>query len=227
MDLDQWTTEETERVCAVIYASKTPALLDTNIRALSPFKALMHPRDRDAITAAYGKTKRRLERQEKGRPPSTAAERLASEIADGSGQGTLFDAPSTSLEFLRCDESFEIWWSRYPKKVERPKVLRKWRTLWRKAELPTLRQMLDALELHRVSRQWKDGFIPNPHTYLNGGRWGDELEPWNPYAHERDASARALLIDSDMCEAQDGKEAARLRILAWEAWRRWGRKEAA
>ena len=97
-------------------------------------------------------------------------------------------APKESLE------DFNTWWKAYPKKVGRGAVLKIWDKQVRgKVELS---KMLSILEKQKASDQWqKEGgqFIPNPATYLNQGRWDDEVttskttEPISPFQKAIDA----------------------------------------
>ena len=40
--------------------------------------------------------------------------------------------------------------------------------------------VLKALEWQIDSKKWRDGYIPNPATYLNQGRWEDEPQDEGP-----------------------------------------------
>lgn len=66
-------------------------------------------------------------------------------------------------------DSFTEFWKRYPKKVGKDKALAAW-----KKKSPPIDDVLYALSWQIVSDQWRKGFIPNPATYLNDGRWQDE-----------------------------------------------------
>lgn len=74
-------------------------------------------------------------------------------------------------------ESFEIFYSTYPRKVNRQKALQVWMKLKPPPQL--VRVILRAVEEQKQSSQWtKDGgqFIPHPTTWLNGKRWEDEIK---------------------------------------------------
>lgn len=66
---------------------------------------------------------------------------------------------------------FDKFWSEYPKKVGKDAALK----AWNKAN-PDIFQVLDALQWQRESSQWRSGYIPNPATYLNQGRFKDERD---------------------------------------------------
>lgn len=71
------------------------------------------------------------------------------------------------------EKSFEAFWKAYPKKVGKKDA----RKAFRRVDAP-LESLLSAIERQKCADQWKrDGgrFIPNPSTWLNQGRWEDEL----------------------------------------------------
>ena len=71
---------------------------------------------------------------------------------------------------------FEDFWNAYPKKTGKKAAEKAW---IKARDRPDTPEVLDALEQQKCSAQWrKDGgqFIPNPATWINQGRWQDELE---------------------------------------------------
>jgi hypothetical protein len=66
-------------------------------------------------------------------------------------------------------EDFTIFWTAYPKKTGKDAAYKS----WAKAK-PRLDDVMYALSWQQDSDQWKRGYIPNPATYLNQGRWKDE-----------------------------------------------------
>lgn len=69
---------------------------------------------------------------------------------------------------------FNSFWKAYPKKTAIDAARKAFDK--RKPDAEMLSQMLQALETQSASPAWtKDGgqFIPNPATWLNGGRWQD------------------------------------------------------
>jgi hypothetical protein len=67
------------------------------------------------------------------------------------------------------DDGFNEFWRVYPKKVGKDKALLAWRK-----KKPKIDDVLTAISWQKNSEQWEKGFIPNPATYLNEGRWQDE-----------------------------------------------------
>ena len=64
---------------------------------------------------------------------------------------------------------FDIFWKAYPSKTGKDAAYKSWKKL-----NPTIQDVLKALEWQVNSEKWISGFIPNPATYLNQGRWQDE-----------------------------------------------------
>ena len=72
------------------------------------------------------------------------------------------------------DDGFEQFWNAYPKKVGKTAAKKS----WDKAK-PDIDLVLIALLWQVNQVQWKKEngqFIPNPSTYINQGRWLDEME---------------------------------------------------
>lgn len=74
-------------------------------------------------------------------------------------------------------DEFEALWEKFPRKVGKKAA---WRA-WQKArDRPALEDMLAAVDLAKRSEQWQRGIIPNPATWLNQGRWADEVQVKKP-----------------------------------------------
>lgn len=75
---------------------------------------------------------------------------------------------------------FSNFWNCYPKKVGKRAA---W-AAWRRHKLGTkIVEILKAVESQKKSEQWqRDGgqYIPNPATWLNQGRWDDEIQNIDP-----------------------------------------------
>ena len=76
---------------------------------------------------------------------------------------------------------FEQFWSAYPKKVGKDAAASAFAK--RKVSQSLLNEMLLALEKQAASDRWKEEggrYIPNPATWLNQGRWMDEVAIESP-----------------------------------------------
>lgn len=77
----------------------------------------------------------------------------------------------------KIERDFDLFWAAYPKKVGKKDALRRFRMAL-KSGLPPIEVLVASIEKQRDSDQWRrDGgqYIPNPSTWLNQGRWEDEL----------------------------------------------------
>lgn len=76
------------------------------------------------------------------------------------------------------ERRFAEFWAEYPKKVGKKAALTSWKRLKPDAEL--FERIMQAVIIAKRSEQWsREGgrFIPNPATWINQGRWDDELQP--------------------------------------------------
>lgn len=74
------------------------------------------------------------------------------------------------------DAMFDAFWKAYPKKVAKDEARKAFEKRKPTAEMVPI--LLAALEVQTKSQAWtKEGgqFIPNPATWLNQGRWQDEI----------------------------------------------------
>lgn len=81
----------------------------------------------------------------------------------------------TPIVPLQGTTTFDEFWKAYPKKVGKEAA----RKAWVKAKgKPSVLEIIAALDKQKNSEQWKRNsgqFIPNPATWLNQGRWADEV----------------------------------------------------
>lgn len=77
-------------------------------------------------------------------------------------------------------ERFEAWWAEYPKKVGKQAARKAWSKV--KPDAALYSRIIDATKAQRTSEQWRKEngrFIPNPATWINQGRWDDDLKALN------------------------------------------------
>ena len=73
-------------------------------------------------------------------------------------------------------ERFDEFWAAYPSKVAKGKARESWNKIKPSAELH--QKILVAIDAAKQSWKWQQEngrYIPNPTTWLNQGRWDDEL----------------------------------------------------
>lgn len=83
---------------------------------------------------------------------------------------------------------FEAFWREYPKKADRKRAV----AVWAKLHADQVPAIMHGLDRWQHSRQWRDGFVHDPTTWLRQERWTDETidtQPTgpppapDPYAH--------------------------------------------
>lgn len=85
--------------------------------------------------------------------------------------------PTPRKRGITYPEDFEEFWDAYPKKVGKDAALRAWKK--RNGDRPATGFLLESIYNQKQSDQWtKDNgqYIPNPATWINQGRWADEVE---------------------------------------------------
>jgi hypothetical protein len=94
------------------------------------------------------------------------------------------------------NDHFPQFWAAYPRKVGKAAAEKAWGRL-----APPLDAVLSAIEEYKESGQWRDKqFIPHPATWINQGRWEDEIEkvepsaPQTKYTATEQASMRAQAV---------------------------------
>lgn len=74
----------------------------------------------------------------------------------------------------RYSAKFERFWKAYPNKTGKKPSWEKWQKM--NSTRPPIQVLLTAIETQRQSRKWKEGFIPNPLTWISQERWDDEMK---------------------------------------------------
>lgn len=70
-------------------------------------------------------------------------------------------------------DAFDRWWAIYPNRKAKKAARKAWERLNPSPSLVS--KMMAAVLVQQKSRQWREGFIPHPATWINGERWEDEL----------------------------------------------------
>ena len=89
------------------------------------------------------------------------------------------------------ERRFAEFWETYPKKVGKQAARNAWLKVKPGAEL--FGKIMQAVLVAKKSDQWsRDGgrFIPNPSTWINQGRWDDELTPAAVTVHQEGGQIR-------------------------------------
>lgn len=80
----------------------------------------------------------------------------------------------TDTEKKIGQSDFDRFWLTYPKKVKRKTTAEIWNR--KRLDSKTGELIADVQRRLESDRRWREGFIPDPTTYLNQERWGDALE---------------------------------------------------
>lgn len=105
-------------------------------------------------------------------------------------------------------EKFEDFWNLYPRKVGKDNAYKSWLKL-----LPEDRQKcIEVIPLHSSQEQWKTKeYIPHPATWLNGGRWKDEIQPAKKWKEKRElllcSVCNEIMSESAICSKCQSAEA--------------------
>ncbi|NIQ97058.1 MAG: hypothetical protein GWN87_24940 [Desulfuromonadales bacterium] len=83
---------------------------------------------------------------------------------------------SASIDWVKVMADFALFWEQWPKKVAKKAAIAAWKTAAREGRLPEIELILASLAAQKRGRQWREGVIPNPATWINGDRWDDEIE---------------------------------------------------
>ncbi len=98
----------------------------------------------------------------------------------------------------KSSESFEEFWTRYPRKIARGTARKAWTGAVKKTDIDTIVNAARSFAVRSAGSDPK--FIPHPATWLNGERWADETEtqkaegdstwfqPFNPGEPPRDVA---------------------------------------
>ena len=105
-----------------------------------------------------------------GRPPKASG---FSETKKSQGQGQGHSQGHIPPKSPSEGDAFERFWSVYPRKVGKQSAKR----AFERVKVP-LETLVTAVERQKCSDQWAQNngqFIPHPATWLNQGRWDDEI----------------------------------------------------
>lgn len=77
------------------------------------------------------------------------------------------------------DDDFDVFWKSYPRKTAKEDARKAYAALMKKKGAPTIERLVESVEAHKQSDDWKKEngkYIPHPSTYLRQGRHEDELK---------------------------------------------------
>lgn len=182
--LESWaelTDEECGRLVralALYRRTGQPPPMTGNERFLFPVHRAQMDRDSDSYAsrceanAENGRKGGRPKSEEKRKNPMGFSKPNQSEKSQDKDK----EKEKDSTPYSPPQGAFDRFWSIYPKKVGKIAAKKAFERAIRKT---TLESLLTAIERQKCGSQWsRDNgrYIPNPATWLNQGRWEDELD---------------------------------------------------
>ena len=101
--------------------------------------------------------------------------KLSNNVIDSERQSTISTHTEADTDIKKDIGHFDLFWSLYPRKVKRKESQSVW--LSRKLDNKADTIIADVKNRTENHKQWIDGFIPHPTTYLRGELWTDAIEP--------------------------------------------------
>lgn len=89
-------------------------------------------------------------------------------------ENAMAEHPPEKEKTSATERRFARFWDAYPKKVGKGAAEKSFAKF--KPDDSLTDTMIQAIEAQKRTRQWKEGYIPNPATWLNQRRWEDEIE---------------------------------------------------
>ena len=117
------------------------------------------------------------EENEYGNQVATKDKLSKDKLREGKNKTPALKAPQEVITEESLQDRFERFWKAYPKKKAKDKA-----ESWFKRRKPTIELvdiMIEAIQKFMKTEDWikENGkFIPYPATWLNGGRWKDEID---------------------------------------------------
>ena len=117
--------------------------------------------------------------------------------------GTVTVTETVTKPSSSYDDSFLLFWNSYPNKTGKGAAWKIWKKL--KVSDSLLTSIKNALTWQIKSKQWKEGYVPNPTTYLNQSRWEDEPSKaaagkFDPSTYFSQAKEEANAIEKDITD---------------------------
>ena len=137
--------------------------------------------------------KKFIERQRKSKSNAPAMLQQCSGNPGIEGEREREVPPISPRGGLGNRDGFDQFWDTYPKKVGKEAARKIWKRL--KPDRNLQAQIINAVRVQLSCDQWvRDGgqYIPHPSTWLNAGRWSDEVTPGS---HDHASEPAVLRVD--------------------------------
>jgi hypothetical protein len=137
----------------------------------------------------------------------------------GKGTGNREQGVTRARAHDVVDHEFDTFWKTYPKKIGKKAALKAFQKA-KKAGMPPIKVIVAAIEQQRSCDQWKRDngqYIPNPTTWLNQGRWDDELKEGHGRKLLPQEETQAMLqewLEEEEMKESNGKRISREVLTA-------------
>lgn len=153
-----------------------------------------------------------------GRAPKSSSEQSSEQSGEQSPIAPTGGACGVVLS--RQDREFAQFWEAYPEKTGKKAAYRAW---MKATDRPPVRDIIQAIDQAKKSERWQKGFVPNPATWLNQGRWADVItlptipKPVGPKAMQAIPSS---LVQGEPCPPEVAARLAKMlgrETFSWPA----------
>ena len=120
-------------------------------------------------------------------------------------EGDLPPAPAPEKEPDAQERRFAEFWKLYPRKVGKKAARTAWKRIKPDAEL--FDRIMAAVAAAKATDQWqREGgrFVPNPATWINQGRWDDELPDPGPAYQQRTGKPDTMGVLAGIIADEEG-----------------------
>lgn len=111
------------------------------------------------------------------------------------------DTEPTSVQEMR----FNTFWEAYPNKKAKQSALKAWKKI--KPNTALFEKIMKAIELQKRSEDWQrenGRYIPHPASWLNAGRWDDEIKEVNNNGEDGQRSDSGGIVSPDFQSRKSG-----------------------
>lgn len=164
-------------ICEYALDGKEPTLTGIQRSIFTLIKPTLDTSARKADSGRLGGSKREANGKQTGSKPEANAKQTAREKereVEKEGEREI-EIENECSPPIAPKGAFDVFWAEYPKKVGKEAA----RKAFAKVKVP-IETLTAAIQRQKGSDQWtRDNgqYIPNPATWLNQGRWEDELTP--------------------------------------------------
>ncbi len=167
--------DDTDYIAGMLGFSDHPEAVRIALDRCVELGMLTHEGDRVRVPAWHRYQSTSAERQRKYREKLNDNQKPVTHVTDVTQQTN----KQTNKQTDKYSGDFEKFYSSYPNKKGKKNAYKAYLKAAKEQDWPGLEKVLQAVKAHTSSKDWtKDGgeYIPHPATWLNGGRWADDID---------------------------------------------------